>query len=57
MLLLNRPKDSLEFSIVSRWWLGVRIRSSLTGLRESRVSYGLNNLGITRYPIKVSLVK
>jgi len=56
LLLLDRPKGGLEVSIVSGGWLGGRTRSSLTSKRGWR-RCGLNNLGITRYPIKVILVR
>ena len=54
LLLLNGPKGGLEVNIVSRWWLEGKARSCLTRMRGSRVACRLNNLAITRYPIKVS---
>ena len=54
LLLLYGPKGGLEVDIVSRWWLGRRARSCLTRLKGSRMGCELNNLGVTRYPIRVS---
>ena len=57
LLLLNGPKGVLEVRIVRRDWLRRRTRSSLTKMSGWIMRYGSNNLDITRYPIKVSLVK
>ena len=57
LLMLNGSKGVLEVSIVSRGWLRRRTRSGLTRMRGWIMGYGLNNLVITRYPTKVSLVK
>jgi len=57
LLLLNGSKGVLEVRIVRRDWLRRRTRSSLTKMSGWIMRYGSNNLDITRYPIKVSLVK
>ena len=54
LLFLNGPKGGLQVSIVSRRWLGGRVRSSLSRVREWRMWCRLNSLDIARYPIKVS---
>jgi len=57
LLLLNGSKGVLKVGIVRNGWLRGRTRSYLTGIRGWMMGCGLNNLVITRYPIKVSPVK
>ena len=56
LLFLNGPKGGLEVSIVSLGWSRERTRSGLTRIKGWK-GCRLNNLGISWYPIKVSLVK
>ena len=57
MLLLNGPKGVVEVRIVRWGWLRGRSRSCMTSSRGWLVGCRSNNLVITKYPIKVTLVK
>ena len=54
---MNGPKGVLEVRIVKWGWLRGITRSGLTRSRGWMMGYRLNNLLITRYPIKVTSVK
>ena len=57
LLLLNGSKGVLEVSIVRRGWLRGRTRACWTRMRGWMMGCGSNDLLITSYPIKVTLVK
>ena len=57
LLLLNGSKGVLEVGIVRRGWLRGRTRSCLTRIRGWMMGCRSNNFIITRYLIKVILVK